>query len=224
MLATMMVPLAGMRLRSLSRAKRHDILVPRVFTNKPYLVFIVGTFFGFMSLYVTFFYIQLYAQEQADVADGLSSYLLSIINASSILGRLIPSFLADKIGALNIHVILAFATAIVCFGWAGIKDSAGIISFCVLYGLLSGSYGSLPGVIVVSLSEDISTLGVQLGISFIVAGCGLLIGGPIAGAILRGHGGWIGLQAWCGTLLAISGIFSLATRILKVGTEWNAKV
>ena len=73
------------------------------------------------------------------------------------------------------------------------------------------------------LSPNLATIGIHLGMSFVIAGCGLLVGEPIAGAILRGHGRWVGLQACCGVLLTLSGLSSLAARIAKVGTKWNAK-
>ena len=176
-----------------------------------------------MGIYVTFFYIQLYALAQTDTNPELSSYLLSIINAASTMGRLIPNFFADKVGPLNIQIPFAFVTAILCFGWIGIKSEAGIVVFCLLYGFFCGSFVSLPGITIVSLSPDLSTIGIQVGMSLAITACGLLIGEPIAGAILDGSGGWIGLQTWCGVLLVISGCFSLVARVLKVGTKWNAK-
>ena len=97
------------------------------------------------------------------------------------------------------------------------------IVFSLLYEFFGGSFVSLPGVTIISLSPNLATIGIQLGMSFFIAGLGLLVGEPIAGAILRGQGGWIGLQVWCGVLLALSGIFSLAARIAKVGTRWGAK-
>lgn len=223
MLATMSVPLLGMRMRSPSTTKRRDFLDLTAFSAKPYLVFCIGTFFGFMGVYVTFFYIQLYALEQTNMSISLASYLLSIINASSTLGRLLPNFLADKTGPLNMQIPLAFATAILCFGWIGIKDTAGLVVFCALYGFFCGSFVSLPGMTVVSLSPNLNTIGIQLGMSFSITAFGLLVGEPIAGAILRGQGGWNGLQAWCGILLTISGLCSLTARILKVGSKLSAK-
>ena len=47
--------------------------------------------------------------------------------------------------------------------------------------------------------------------SLAVAGIGLLIGSPIAGALL-GNSGWVALQAWGGSLILVSGI--LITRFL----------
>ena len=50
------------------------------------------------------------------------------------------------------------------------------------------------------------------------AGVGLLIGNPIAGAILRGGGGWVGLQAWAGTLIAVSAGCMVGARWARFGS------
>ena len=212
-----------MRLRGPTSTKRQDFLDLTAFKSKPYLLFCIAVFFGFMGIYITFFYIQLFALERTDVSSSLASYLLSIINAASTIGRVIPNFVADKTGPLNIQIPFAFILAALCFGWIGIKSTAGSIIFCILYGFFCGSFVSLPGVTIMSLSPNLATIGIQLGMSFFIAGLGLLVGEPIAGAILRGSGGWVGLQVWCGALLAISGIFSLFARIAQVGTKWSAK-
>ena len=222
MLATMLVPLLGMRLRTPSSTTRRDFFDLTAFKAKPYLIFCVGTFFGFMGVYVTFFYIQLYALKQTNTNICLTSYLLSIINASSTAGRLIPNFFADRFGPLNIQIPFAFVAAILCFGWIGVRNEAAFVVFCVLHGFFCGSFVSLPGITVVSLSPNLSTIGIQLGMALTISGCGLPVGEPIAGTI-RDQGGWAGLQTWCGVLLAASGCFSLAARILKVGPKWSAK-
>lgn len=46
------------------------------------------------SVYVPFFYIQKYAL-QLNVNDDMAFYLLSIMNASSLIGRIGPNILAD---------------------------------------------------------------------------------------------------------------------------------
>ena len=212
-----------MRTRLPPSTKLRGFIDREAFKAKPYLIFCFGTFFGFMGVYVTFFYIQLYALEQTDTSPYLASYLLSIINAASTFGRLVPNFLADKVGPLNMQIPFAFIASILCFGWIGIKSSSGLVVFCVLYGFFVGSFVSLPGITIVSLSPNLRQIGIQLGMALTISGCGLLVGEPIAGAILRSSGGWTGLQVWCGVLLAISGCFSLAARIFKVGASFKAK-
>lgn len=54
-----------------------------------------------------------------------------------------------------------------------------------------------------SLSPNLATIVIQFDMSFVIAGCGLPVSKPIAGALLRGHGGWIGLQVGYGMLLAL---------------------
>ena len=172
-----------MRLREPSFTKRHDFLDLTALKSKPYLLFCIATFFNFMGIYVIFFYIELFALEKTDVNGNPASHLLSIINAASTIGRLIPNFFADKTGPLNIQIPFAFILAVLFFGWIGIKSTTGSIIFCLLYGLFCGSFVSLPGVTIMNLSPSLATIGIQLGMSFVIAGCGLLVGEPIAGAI-----------------------------------------
>ena len=62
-----------------------------------------------------------------------------------------------------------------------------------------------------------STVGTRLGMAMAFSSVGLLIGNPIAGAILRDGGGWIGLQAWAGTLIAVSAGCMVGARWTKFG-------
>lgn len=222
MLATSVVSLVSMKQRVPAPARR-DLIDLAAFKDIPYLLFNLGVFFGFMGIYVVFFYVQLYALEVCDTNINLTFYLLSIINAASVLGRIIPNIIADVIGPLNIQVPLAFVVALLAFCWIAIKSTAGIIAFCILYGLFSGTFVSLPGPTVVSLSPDLSTLGTRMGMTFAFTGFGLLIGTPVAGVILIGERSWVGVQVWCGLSVTISGICMLAARITKVGSRLKSK-
>ena len=54
-----------------------------------------------------------------------------------------------------------------------------------------------------------------MGMLFIPLAIGLLIGNPIAGAILRR--GWISLEAFCGASVAVSALFMALARVAKGG-------
>ena len=73
----------------------------------------------------------------------------------------------------------------------------------------------------VSLSPSLSVIGVRMGMLFIPIAAGLLVGNPIAGALVRS--GWIDLQAFCGTTIACSGICVICARIAKVGLSPRVK-
>ena len=93
--------------------------------------------------------------------------------------------------------------------------------FCLLYGFVSGFYLTLPAVIVVSLSPHLGVVGVRMGMAFAVGALGLLIGQPIAGAIVKS--GWVGLQAFTGATLLVSAIIMAAARVSKVGFQVTAR-
>lgn len=191
----------------------------------PYVLFGFGTLFGYMGIYVVFFYIQLYGMSRAHVSAHLSFYLLALINAGSSLGRILPNFAADYVGTLNMQTSFVFASAVLSLSLIAITNVSGILAFCVLYGFFTGTFVSLPAPTVASLSKDVATLGARMSMAFMAAGVGSLVGSPIAGAILATEGGdnWTVLQVWSGGLLVLSALSMLGARIAKVGIRVNAK-
>ena len=219
MLFTSSVTLPFMRQRLPAPAIRKTFDLA-AFKERPYLFANFGVFFGFMGIYVPFFYAEIYARSVCRTSDHIAFYLLAIINAGSVFGRLIPNFLADKTGPLNMQIGFGSAAAVLAFCWIGVRDTPGIIVWCVLYGFFSGTFVSLAGPIVVTLSPDHGTIGTRMGMALGSSGLGLLIGSPIAGAILSRRG-WPGLQIWCGALLVMSALSMLSARVAKVGRSWS---
>ena len=60
-----------------------------------------------------------------------------------------------------------------------------------------------------------------MGMLFVPIAVGLLVGNPIAGALVRN--GWVDLQAFCGATVACAGICVIATRFAKVGMSPKVK-
>lgn len=212
-LGTLTVSVAVMRVRMLPSQTRR-LVQPEAFKELPYTLFSVAEFFGFMGLYIPFFYVQFYAIEHNLMSADKAFYLLAVLNAASVFGRIIPNFIADKTGPLNILVPCTLISALLGYCWIAIENAAGIWVFCVLYGFFSGTFVSLPPTTVVSLSPSLAVVGVRMGMSFTFAGIGILIGNPVAGAILKSSG-WIGLQAFCGTTVLAAGIACLGARFTK---------
>jgi MFS family permease len=103
------------------------------------------------------------------------------------------------------------ACAILIFGWIGINNSAGAIIFCILYGFFSSGLITLPATVIATvLCPDIREYGVRFTMQVVPAGIGLLIGNPIAGAILK-SGGWIGLQSFSAASIVVCTLFGVAT-------------
>lgn len=222
-LATMMVPLLGMKQVTPPAKSRKAFLDFSVWKYLPYTVYCLAIFLNFMAIYVTYFYIQLFALEKTDTDPELASYLLAIVIAASLPGRVLPSILADKIGPINVQFPLALLSSLLCFCWIAISSQAGTITFCVLYGVCTGALQSLPGPTVMTLSPNLRMIGAHVGMSMTIAGIGALVGNPISGAIVGGRGGWIGLQVFLGCVFALGAASLLVSRLLKTGFVFMAR-
>ena len=223
MLGALAISLAGMKQRVPPPSKR-KLFDLAAFKELPYLYFSLGEFFGCLGLYIPFFYVQLYALEKGIITDHeLAFYLLAILNAASIVGRVLPNFFADRFGPLTILVPFSFITSVLAFCWIAMDSAGALIVFCILYGFFSGTFVSLPGPAVISLSPNLGEVGTRMGMSFAFAGFGLLVGNPVAGAILRRYG-WVGAQCWCGGANDVAAVFILLGWVSKAGfsSSFNA--
>lgn len=89
MLATLALSNSVMRVRVLP-AGRRKFFDLTAFKEPPYVLFVGGSFLAFMGLYAPFFYVQSFAITTGIADPNLAFYFLSIINASSTFGRIIP--------------------------------------------------------------------------------------------------------------------------------------
>jgi len=163
-----------------------SLFQPSAFKSWAYTLQSLGIMVGFAGLYVPMFYIQLYAISRRITSnEDYAFYLLSILNAGSFFGRVIPNFLAGKIGLMNMIVFCTFASGILCCVWIIIDNVAGITVFAILYGFFAGAYVSLIPPVLVELTPDMTVVGTWMGMSLFVAAFGLLIGNPIAGSLVN---------------------------------------
>lgn len=211
-----------LRVRTIPDSRRKFLDLP-AFKEPQYALFVLGTFLGFMGLYVVFFYVQSYAIETNIAGDNMSFYLLSILNAGSIFGRIIPNFIADRTGPLNMIIPCAMISGILALCLIASHSLAPVIVICALYGFFSGSFVSLPPTILVHLTANRAMIGTRMGMCFTVVSIGLLIGTPISGQILNATGF---PQTWVfGGVLVIAGsIVIAASRVAKGGWGLMVKV
>ncbi|KAF2164712.1 hypothetical protein M409DRAFT_25106 [Zasmidium cellare ATCC 36951] len=183
-LATMTFTALVVKAKSLPPAPRR-FFDPESFKDLAYVLDLVGCFWIFLGLYVPSFFIVLYSVQSGFTTGSFSAYLLAILNAGSIPGRLLPTALAGKLGVFNVLTPCAAAAAIICFCLIAVMNAAGIIVISVFFGFFSGSLAALAPMSLVALTlPDRKRIGTRLGMGFAVAGVGLLIGNPISGAIL----------------------------------------
>lgn len=83
-------------------------------------------------------------------------------------GRILPNFIADVAGPINVFIPTVIATGILLFSWLGASTWQGFVPFIVLYGFFSGTLVSLPPACVAALTDadEMSKIGVRMGMMF----------------------------------------------------------
>lgn len=194
------------------------------FKDMRFVMLTVSSFLFFMGLFIPINFIEVQA-----IASGMSvrlaGYLLAVLNAASIFGRIIPGALADKVGKFNMQSLFCTVAGIIVLA-LGVPASgnAAFIAFAALYGFASGAYVSLLPAQMAQISE-VHQIGVRIGVTFAVISFAGLIGSPVAGAIIsHNHGQYWGLNVFAGVLLmAGAGLFTL-TRFYIAGWKVAANV
>ncbi|KAF1948279.1 MFS general substrate transporter [Byssothecium circinans] len=187
----------------------------------------VGTFTLLMaSVVVPFFFIPEYAL-QLGISEAMAFNLLVAMNAANLLGRFIPNILADRYGGINALLPLTVVSTIMLIILPWIHALPTLLVFSLIYGFSSGSVMVLPAPIIVNLSPNSAELGVRMGLAYICAAFGSLLGNPISGAVK--HDGSEGAVNefkkvwWTAALIMGAGVLALcSTRRLRVGS-WFGK-
>ncbi|OCK78756.1 monocarboxylate permease-like protein [Lepidopterella palustris CBS 459.81] len=197
----------------------------------PWLAFTVGCFFVFWGLFSPFNYLpEMAAQSGIDLQ--LAQYTLAVVNAGSVVGRIVPGFLSDHIGQFNMSYMVSNLSGILILAfWIPMEyypSPAGIFIFAFLYGFASGGIVSLAPPCVVELADrKVEELGAKLGGWSLTVAFGSLTGLPIAGAI-KDHGGpgqgFVGLMIFSGAALLLGASLSGVTRVLRGGWSIFKKV
>lgn len=217
-LGGLLFSISVMKQRVMPKQKR-DLWDFSGFKETPYTLYCLGMFLAFASFYGPVYYIQPYAISSGITDTSFGFYLLPILNAASVPGRIFPNFVGDYIGVFNVLIPASFMTGVMALIWIGVKTFGGIISFACFYGFFSGAFISIAPVAIVVLTPDLRKIGTRMGHSFFVGSFGLLIGTPVSGAILSSTGKYLGVQLFSGiVLMGVAGMF-LAARFCKVGLK-----
>ncbi|KAK9369541.1 major facilitator superfamily domain-containing protein [Lipomyces kononenkoae] len=156
---------------------------------------------------------------------NLANYIVSVLNGSSIFGRIVPAVLADKVGRYNMNVIgITLAGVMILALWIPAQDTGSQLAFAVLYGFFSGTFVALIPACTAQIS-NIRDIGTRVGLMFFCLGLTSLAGVPIGGAIIgdaTSEARWRGMMAFAGSFLVIGGIMHWVGRVKLVGPSLKA--
>jgi MFS family permease len=226
-LATFVLPLAVMRrrLRAPLHTKPRALVDWSAFRDLPFMVFTLGVLVLFIGNAVLIFYVSFYPENRGFTDTSLAFYMAAIFNAGSVLGRIVPNAISDRIGVFNTMAPVTLLLGVTVLCMLAVRDAAGMVVEAVVTGFFSGVVVALPPVCFRVLTEDKSMVGTRIGQGFAIGGLGLLIGGPSAGAVL-GTGDsldWTGLWVYGGVAGCVAGVILVGVRIMRAGVALRVK-
>lgn len=201
----------------------------KIFHNSGFALTAIGTYFLEWALFLPITYLSsfvVHAGLAASADDGFGFQIVTIMNAGSAIGRLLPGYIADRFGRYNcIIVMLALCaisnfalwlpTSILAAGHAALNSL--IITFAVLFGIASGSNVSLTPVCVGQLCAT-EEYGRYYATCYTLCSFATLTGVPIGGALIQNCGGrYWGVVLFTGACYVVSLGCYAAVRVMRVG-------
>lgn len=193
---------------------RHNILHSKflidwtVLKDYRFCIILFANFIGFFTLFIPLFFLPSYAT-LVRISPVVQNNILTITNAASVLGRILPGVLGDKIGRLNAFIIAALLSGIFVLAlWIPAKNEPLVLLTGILFGLSSGAFVALPPAVIGQLF-GIKDIKYRLSLYMLVCAPGSLVGTVIGGAFLptaqssntnTGTQGYINLIVFSGVL------------------------
>ncbi|RFU23897.1 hypothetical protein B7463_g12440, partial [Scytalidium lignicola] len=182
------------------------------FRDLAFMSIVCGAVLSAVAYYLPIIYLPLFAETgiKGFHNTDLAFYLVSIANGTSIIGRLLSGLVATKIGPIETCGMAVAVSAVLLYGWFGLKSTAAVVVWAVLWGLISSVIVAMPGAIVPLLSPSPGVIGTRTGTLWAGVGIGMFIGSPIAGALIKESSSgihWWRMQLFAALCMTLSSFF-----------------
>lgn len=108
-----------------------------IIKNPAFVLLCTGMAIIYLGMFGPFFYVSSYASSLG-MSTSLSFYMISLLNAASLFGRVLPGFLADLYGHFNLCAGAGIFSSVIAFCWTTATNEAGVIVWSLAYGFSSG--------------------------------------------------------------------------------------
>ncbi|KAH8806104.1 MFS transporter [Xylogone sp. PMI_703] len=187
-----------------------------------FAVYTLGCFLVLWGLFTPWNYLPSMALRHG-FSNEMSIYAISIQNAGSIIGRVVPAYAADRLGRLNLLIISGAlcGVSILAF-WLPLEiiessTHLQILAFGALYGFASGAFISIMMPCVAEFATNMEVLGETFGLFQIFMGIASLTGLPIETALDGGgNSPFTGLIAFAGTSVFIGNLVIFGTKFIPL--------
>ncbi|KAL7417060.1 MFS general substrate transporter [Mrakia frigida] len=190
------------------------------FRRPPFALYVLGCFLVMLGIYTPITYLDV-AATQIRLGE-FSSYLIAIVNAFTLVGRLSTGFFADRVGPVNILIPFCVISGVLIFAWPFCLTKASLVVFSALLGISTGAFVSLfsPGVAQLGDTHD---LGRRMGVLTTCLAIAGLIGPPISGAILSSTGSFLAVASFAGPVVLLGALVMAVARWALLG-KWLGKM
>ncbi|KAF9893860.1 hypothetical protein FE257_010030 [Aspergillus nanangensis] len=175
-----------------------------------FLLLCAGLAISYLGMFSPFFYVTSYARSLGH-STSFAFYLVSIVNAASFFGRILPGILADRYGHFNLCSLAVILSGIIAFCWTAAEGVAALVIWSLAYGLTSGAIMSLQAACAAHLTSPElqgTSMGLILGSVAITA----LFGTPISGQLVGSYS-YLALSMYAGACLVVGGALIFCARL-----------
>ncbi|GAK62185.1 monocarboxylate transporter [Moesziomyces antarcticus] len=193
---------------------------------RTYTLFVVGTGVLFINFFVPFFTIASYAK-RVGFSPAMATHMVAIMNAASMVGRLVSGPLADRYGRFNVLSLFGLSSVLALILFWPIPGltltKAGVVTLSITYGVASG--GSIATVSSCVAQISPKHAGARLGLMWTIAAPGTLVGPVISTTLVnKMDGKYTALAIWAAGTTLVGSIIITRVRFHLAKGQWRAKV
>lgn len=198
--------------------RKGSLILLKAFKELPYDLICFASFLMLFGTFTPIFFLPEFATQQG-MSQQLAYYTLAILNASSLFGRLIPGYLADHLGRLNMYCAAGIITGIMAICWQEASGNAGIIVFAAIYGFFSGSIVSLQTTCIATVPRNPQDIGTYLGMGMFISSFATLAGPPLNGLLVSNYGTFDQAATMSGIIVLAGGFLIIGVKAAMAWTE-----
>ncbi|KAL1411345.1 hypothetical protein Q8F55_002296 [Vanrija albida] len=202
--------------------KKIAVLSPAVFRNPAYSIYVMAACSASMAIYAPLNFSVTYATSRG-VPLEKANYAPAISNGVSIVGRIVPLIIAQRLGPINVLTTFSCISGISQFMWTLARSTTGILIYDAFYGIASGGYGASLNPGAASFAPHTNQAGLYLGMCFFVTSFFWLVGTPISAALIDSNKGYLAASMFGGSVLLLAFslfVVSRRIRVKQVGTKF----
>ncbi|KAJ2758688.1 hypothetical protein H4S06_002591, partial [Coemansia sp. BCRC 34490] len=132
--------------------RRSKIIDFRALKSAPFALVFLATIFAGGTYYMPYYFMTSYSAVVLKLSKKWGANISSILNASSIVGRIATGILGDRVGMLNTMCDTFLISAVSLFAiWLPFKSLGTLVALAVVFGIASSSIDTLLPVVTAEL-------------------------------------------------------------------------